>query len=790
MQVEWFYFLTMAKVTPTATIAKKRAEARCRYYTRDEALRLGWNVNHPSGGGSLLEEQELVDFYPPLKKTLGGEKPDFAIVSDTQNLIVVIECKNDYREVDTAVAEAIQYANSINAVRGFDVKICIGVAGTPDTRVLTRIFFRAGDKWEPLKSHGYPLSQIPNPYEVKIALELDDGTTDVQLPNEREFFDAAIQISRILRLAKIEELVRPRILGAIILALYQGEFNFSSSVVLEQINANVKGAIESFEDISEKNRRLLTDTLHLSTEADAIRDSIHNIVYQLERLNVRSIMRSGVDFLGKFYEAFLRYGSDSNKMGIVFTPRHITKFCAELTDVRLGMEVYDPASGTGGFLVAAFDKMMKKATTPTAKRKVKESLYGSDTNSTVWALSLLNLFFRGDGKSHIEKKSCFANESLYTNRFDRVLMNPPFNQEGEPEITFIDHSLKCLIPGGEAAIVVKTGVMVDDELGEWRKDLISKHQILAVITLPVDLFYPTSAPTVIIVFQAYSPDIHRGTFVARIQNDGYEISKKKRIERKGSQLEEVLGLYQQFLTRGKINVRPNVAYVVERDLIINGQEVCAECWLPSAEFTKQDYENWQYESMKQMSLAVANYPDVMEELIPDFKEQLESISDEARPSQRTTLDSWFEVVIGKSAGHKNYSGGTIPYVSSGDSYNSIVEFIQSPNDEVFDSPCITVTAFGQASIQPWRFAARGNGGSAVRVLRPRFSMSLEELFWFVGQINYQRWRFHYARMAIKSRLERLEVDPPPKSLPPIGDLGEKLYRFYEELRYFWEKQVS
>ena len=54
--------------------------------------------------------------------------------------------------------------------------------------------------------------------------------------------------------------------------------------------------------------------------------------------------------------------------------------------------------------------------------------------------------------------------------------------------------------------------------------------------------------------------------------------------------------------------------------------------------------------------------------------------------------------------------------------------------------------------------ARGNGGSAVRVLVPRYAMAAEELLWFASQINSQRWRFFYARMAIKSRLERLEVD--------------------------------
>ncbi len=64
-----------------------------------------------------------------------------------------------------------------------------------------------------------------------------------------------------------------------------------------------------------------------------------------------------MDFLGLLYEAFIRYGYDNNSLGIVFTPRHITKYCAELIDVTAKDRVIDIACGSGGFLVAAFDRI-------------------------------------------------------------------------------------------------------------------------------------------------------------------------------------------------------------------------------------------------------------------------------------------------------------------------------------------------------------------------------------------------------------------------------------------------
>lgn len=284
-------------------IAGKRAEARSRYYTREEAKRVGWNLDHPSGGGQLLEEQELVDYFPSLKECLGLDRPDFGILTPDGLLSAIVECKNDYRELQAALDEAVEYAKAINTNSAFNVRVAIGVAGTPDKLVRTRVLFRLNNgKWKPLESHRYALTQLPTVDELETALRRGDGTTDVELPNEREFFDAAIKISRILRLAKIEESARPRVIGAIILALYHDEaFSTRPDQVLEQINLQIDAAVDDLKEVPPKSRAFLAQTLKLSSEADHLREVVDDVIHQLERLNVRSIMRSGVDFLGKFY---------------------------------------------------------------------------------------------------------------------------------------------------------------------------------------------------------------------------------------------------------------------------------------------------------------------------------------------------------------------------------------------------------------------------------------------------------------------------------------------------------
>lgn len=745
----------------------RRAEARARYYCREESKRLGWDTKHPERNGQFLEEQEIVAYFSELGPILGQERPDFVIIKNNVPCIV-IETKNDFNLIESAWNDAIYYSDKISEV--YPVKTMVAIAGTPDTSIQVQVGYKVGERWQRLKSNGYPLTQIPTPDEFSITQQNNDGTTDVRLPSEQEFYEAAISISRLLRSAKIEEPIRPKIIGALILALYHGDFSYEPDVVLDHINSNVKAAVRACNDLPPERKEFLIDSLKLSNESIAISRYIRKLVLQLERLNIRSIMRSGVDFLGQFYEAFLRYGADSKALGIVFTPRHITRYAADISNVKLGMKVYDPACGTGGFLVAAFDRMMIEATTPRAKRTAKESLHGYDTNATVWALSLLNMIFRGDGKSNIVYDSCFHHVEENEGKFNRVLLNPPFHQEGEPEIAFIDHAINSLVAGGELVAVVPTGVLADDSHIKWRKNLVTNHSVLATISMPVDLFYPTGAPTSLLVVAAHVPRQFTSTFMAKVHNDGYEISKNRRVPSEGSQLPEIAQLLQNHRNHEFLEDIPGTACRVSRDRLLNGAELCAEEWLPQQQMSRDEFRASLNEILQQLCLGIVNYPDIIDGLIEDYTDQLATIGDDVeRPTRRTTLNEVFEISAANSIGMVNYPEGVIPFISSSDSFNSIVGLVNPPPAEIYDNPVITVTAFGRACIQPWRFAARGNGGSSVRILTPRFSMTIPELLWYVSQINYQKWRFHYGRMAIQSRLRNLRIDPYPNEFE--GDLN-------------------
>ena len=555
-------------------------------------------------------------------------------------------------------------------------------------------------------------------------------------------------------------------LGAVITALYQGEIDLTKGKELDSINELVAEAINSTDHFDDDKKEQLIETLKMS-EADYSRlaPKMGKIIYILKVLNIKSILQTDTDFLGLLYEAFIRYGYDNNSLGIVFTPRHITKFCAELIDVTAKDKVIDIACGSGGFLVASFDRMLstyKEMGIPF--NVIRESLYGFDTNPTVWALAALNMFFRGDGKSNIENANCFEASSRLAvrDRFDKALINPPFSQEEEPERDFIDTAMDALRTLGLMAVVVKSGIFADDDNALWRNQFLKRHTLLGMISLPGDLFYPTAVDTTIMIAQAKRPqEKNDKVFMAKIWNDGYKKLKGKRVETEGSQLDEVLSEFRKYMN-GYDTSSGLVTVISGKEVMKEGAEFCPEQYLPQPFFPEEEQKCYRKDVVKSILRTTVGVDEIADEVLEDFPRN-GSLSD-LPYGVEDKIERFFYVKGGKSKGESNYNDGSCPYVSSGDPMNSIVRLVADSEGEVFEDGAITVTCFGRASVQPWRFMARGNGGSAVRVLIPKYKMSFEEMVWFAAQINMQRWRFFYGRMAILKRLKEIKLKAPDKRL--------------------------
>ena len=122
----------------------------------------------------------------------------------------------------------------------------------------------------------------------------------------------------------------------------------------------------------------------------------------------------GYDVLGRFYVEFIRYAASEQKSGLVLTPAHITELFCDLAELRIKDIVYDPCCGTGGFLVAAMQRMFKMAggDKKLRKRIRKKQLCGCELRPDMFTYACSSMRFRGDGKSNLYNGSCFNNAQI------------------------------------------------------------------------------------------------------------------------------------------------------------------------------------------------------------------------------------------------------------------------------------------------------------------------------------------------------------------------------------------
>jgi type I restriction enzyme M protein len=292
-------------------------------------------------------------------------------------------------------------------------------------------------------------------------------------------------------------------------------------------------------------------------------------------------MNSGADWLGTFYEVFLKYASWAQDLGIVLTPRHITRWTADVMDIKVNDIVYDPTCGTGGFLVAAFDYVKRNYNPSQLLRFKQYSVFGVEQDAGVAALAVVNMIFRGDGKNNIIEGNCFSKylaphmdkgiaTAKYTQRqtdeppVTKVMMNPPFalKRSDEKEFRFIDQALKQLGHGGLLFSVLPYSVMVKPGVYRiWRKDtLLRNHTLLSVVTFPIDLFYPIGVTTVGIFIRKGIPHpLGQNVLWARALTDGLLKSKGKRLpsNKTTNDLEDCKGVIKAFLNNPAYPV-PNI----------------------------------------------------------------------------------------------------------------------------------------------------------------------------------------------------------------------------------------
>ncbi|HCQ7236283.1 TPA: N-6 DNA methylase, partial [Escherichia coli] len=252
------------------------------------------------------------------------------------------------------------------------------------------------------------------------------------------------------------------------------------------------------------------------------------------------------DIQGDVYEFLLSEIATAGKNGQFRTPRHIIKLMADLVQPQLGQRIADPACGTGGVLLGAYQYILTQlslsqnlkrdnskgsthdedgffrtsvtaALTKKARILLQESLYGYDIDATMVRLGLMNLMMHGIDEPHIDYQDTLSKSYSEETKYDIVLANPPFTgsidrgdinenlklSTTKTELLFVENIYRLLKKGGTACVIVPQGVLFGSgkAFKELRQTLVERCDLKAVITLPSGVFKPyAGVSTAILLF--------------------------------------------------------------------------------------------------------------------------------------------------------------------------------------------------------------------------------------------------------------------------------------------------
>lgn len=565
--------------------------------------------------------QDEVKKIKEIAKQLGKTKPE-NIVKISEKQYYVIEAKNKQKFLPKALKEAKEdYANVINKSRLVKAVFISGIAGNVEEGYACKSQYLHNGKWETVTENNFDVTSLLSKNQIERILQNNDPNLKNIEIGEDEFQIAANEINENLQENSIPKDTRAKFMAAILLALADGnDINLDEETILlvKSINSRVSFVLNKHDKPQFCNYASI-DEPSSKTNHVKLKAAIVNTVQTLLNLNVRSIMQSGIDIVGHFFEVFLKYGNGAKDLGIVLTPRHITQFAAEVLDIKDSDLVLDPTCGTGGFLVAAFDKVKKESKDERFEHFKKYGLYGIEDKDQVVTLAIVNMIFRGDGKNNIQSGDCFSNwlvakqqdkktvAEFISNKKEyriapitKVLMNPPFAQKSskEKEYRFIKHALDQMDNDGLLFSILPFSTMTSKKEKNWRKnDLLKNNTLLSVIAFPSELFYPQAAQNTlgIIIKKGTPHNENQNVLWIRITRDGFRKHKKKRIRHHSEpdELTSITPLLKKFIHNPNIEIK-TVAEVQKKSTInYKNKELhlVPEAYLTSKSLTEKQIKN-------------------------------------------------------------------------------------------------------------------------------------------------------------------------------------------------------
>lgn len=266
----------------------------------------------------------------------------------------------------------------------------------------------------------------------------------------------------------------------------------------------------------------------------------------------------GIDIKGDAYEYLLSKLSQQGTAGQFRTPRHIISMMVELVAPRPGERICDPACGTAGFLLVAFEYIKRTHTSKASLDKgeiigdkltpaqwdflAERAFTGFDNDSEMVKIAVMNMYLHQLEKAHIRFYNPLTDSRYYQDHYDVIVANPPFAGSIQEESILADINLSTkstellfckwfidhLAENGRAAVIVPNGVLFASNRAakKVRELLINECDLQAVINLPSGVFKPYSGVgTAVLVFKKGGPT--KSVWFYNLRADGYSLDDKR-----------------------------------------------------------------------------------------------------------------------------------------------------------------------------------------------------------------------------------------------------------------------
>ena len=757
----------------------KLSEFRTYPFIFDSLKEMGWNTNPPSYGGDVFTQHEVRN-HKLLWESLNFKVPENVVQIDS-SAFWVIESKGELNDIEVAVSEAKDYADSISNFTSFVSKstnpiknriycpFATGVAGNPNSTYYIETHCKFNGSWKRLTINDRYSTGFVTKKQIQHLISTRQSNLEEYEIDDNLFRKKIVEINEILHGGGVNKRNRAAVLSCLLLALASDEnisIQSNPGILIRDLNNRAEAKLKEF------GKSQFFQDIKIEIPRDNGKkklDALRKALFELKGINIASAINSGRDILGECYEQFLKYANDAKEIGIVLTPRHITNFAVNVLQIDSSDVCFDPACGTGGFLIGALDRVRRIS--QFANEFKSGNLFGIELDSLVATLSIVNMIFRGDGSSNIVQGNCFdvSPKRMAT----RVLMNPPFalKTPEEYEWRFVERGIGQAKAGALLFAILPSGVMgsADDSRKEisFRRQLLKRHRLLAVVKLPNKLFNPiVSKGTHAIIIKVDEPHKFEQDLVFwGILDDG--LTKSKTSKDYAGNIDKLQTLLVEFVHKG-IVPKPVVREV--------SCSLISEDWIDLLPEEHIDTTNVPNENHFNISDVLSS----VETGRLTIRKHDQNVSKSLPSCSRVRLISLFtSYTKGQSGRKKEMSFGRMPLISTSEENKGICAFIAEVEAKtVYEEGTITISSNGGscwAAYHDYKFAA--NPDVFVCELKPEYQTREFGLF-LCSAIRAESWRYDYYRKFNGSQLRKLHV-----SLPVMADGAidmETIIKFVKE----------